>query len=73
MQLLKLFCLVSNKGAILKGKNVFPMGAKVVKVTKVVIFERYCLFVFEVLQPSQPNGVILSTVSLPNHTFNGQA
>ena len=27
----------------------------------------------EVLQPSQPNGVISSVVSLPNHTFTGQA
>ena len=27
----------------------------------------------EVLQPSQPNGVMLSAVSLPNHTFTGQA
>ena len=26
----------------------------------------------EVLRPSQPNGVMLSTVSLPNHTFTGQ-
>ena len=26
----------------------------------------------EVLQPSQPNVVMLSTVSLPNHTFTGQ-
>ena len=26
-----------------------------------------------VLQPSQPNGVMLNTVSLPNHTFIGQA
>ena len=26
-----------------------------------------------VLQPSQPNGIILSEVSLPNHTFTGQA
>ena len=32
-----------------------------------------CLFVFEVLRPSQPNGVMSSTVSLPNHTFTGQA
>ena len=33
-----------------------------------------CLFVgVEVLQPSQPNGVMSSTVSLPNHTFTGQA
>ena len=27
----------------------------------------------EVLWPSQPNGVMSSTVSLPNHTFTGQA
>ena len=27
----------------------------------------------EVLRPSQPNGVMSSTVSLPNHMFTGQA
>ena len=27
----------------------------------------------EVLQPSQPNGVMSSAVSLPNHKFSGQA
>ena len=27
----------------------------------------------EVLWPSQPNGVMLNMVSLPNHTFIGQA
>ena len=33
-----------------------------------------CLFVcVEVLWPSQPNGVMSSAVSLPNHTFTGQA
>ena len=33
-----------------------------------------CSFVcFEVLRPSQPNGVMSSAVSLPNHTFTGQA
>ena len=26
-----------------------------------------------VLRPSQPNGVMSSVVSLPNHTFTGQA
>ena len=26
----------------------------------------------EVLQPRQPNGVMPSPVSLPNHTFTGQ-
>ena len=33
-----------------------------------------CLFVcVKVLWPSQPNGVMSSMVSLPNHTFTGQA
>ena len=33
-----------------------------------------CLFVcVEVLRPSQPNGVMSSAVSLPSHTFTGQA
>ena len=27
----------------------------------------------EVLRPNQPNGVMSSAVSLPNHTFTGQA
>ena len=27
----------------------------------------------EVLRPSQPNGVMSRVVSLPNHTFTGQA
>ena len=27
----------------------------------------------EVLRPSQPNGVMSSAVSLPNHTFTGKA
>ena len=34
----------------------------------------FTLFVcVEVLRPSQPNGVTSSAVSLPNHTFTGQA
>ena len=32
-----------------------------------------CLCCVEVLQPSKPDGVMLSAVSLPNHTFAGQA
>ena len=36
--------------------------------------KQICLFVcVEVLRPSQPNGVMSSAVSLPNHTFTGQA
>ena len=33
----------------------------------------WSFFCVEVLRPSQPNGVISSAVSLPNHTFTGQA
>ena len=46
-------------------------------VLSVFLFTNSCkrfLFVcFEVLRPSQPNGVMSSAVSLPNHTFTGQA
>ena len=36
-------------------------------------FHSLDLFVcVEVLRPSQPNGVMSSMVSLPNHTFTGQ-
>ena len=42
-----------------------------------VLYMKLCnlnLFVcVEVLRPSQPNGVMSRTVSLPNHTFTGQA
>ena len=31
------------------------------------------LFCVEILWPSQPNGVMLSAVSLSNDTFTGQA
>ena len=38
------------------------------------IMNLFCLFVcVEVLRPSQPNGVMSNVVSLPNHTFTGQA
>ena len=35
--------------------------------------EKGRIFCVEVLRPSQPNGVMSSAVSLPNHTFTGQA
>ena len=39
-----------------------------------LVYTPVCLFVcVEVLQPSQPNGVMSSAVSLPNHTLTGQA
>ena len=42
--------------------------------TNCVCFHKEVDFVcVEVLRPSQPNGVMSSAVSLPNHTFTGQA
>ena len=37
------------------------------------LIEFVCFVCVEVLRPSQPNGVMSSAVSLPNHTFTGQA
>ena len=37
------------------------------------LFFFFFFFCVEVLRPSQPNGVMSSAVSLPNHTFTGQA
>ena len=39
----------------------------------VVIIALMVFVCVEVLRPSQPNGVMSSAVSLPNHTFTGQA
>ena len=38
-----------------------------------LLLNMICFVCVEVLWPSQPNGVMLSAVSLPNHTFTGQA
>ena len=35
--------------------------------------QKWVFVCVEVLRPSQPNGVMSSAVSLPNHTFTGQA
>ena len=40
------------------------------KMQRKVFFRTDCV---EVLRPSKPNGVMSSAVSLPNHTFTGQA
>ena len=42
----------------------------------ILIYKEPLYFQFvcvEVLRPSQPNGVMSSAVSLPNHTYTGQA
>ena len=46
------------------------------RLKKVPYLEPWWVVLFvcvEVLWPSQPNGVISSVISLPNHTFTGQA
>ena len=43
------------------------------KVIVHVIITDQCIVCVEVLRPSQPNRVMSSAVSLPNHTFTGQA
>ena len=47
-------------------QHVKPIGAGL---KLIVSFKFVCI---EVLRPSQPNGVMSSMVSLPNHTFTGQ-
>ena len=42
-------------------------------VNKITLNELVKFVCVEVLRPSQPNGVMSSAVSLPNHTFTGQA
>ena len=50
---------------------------KFIKISNMVVdLRRFPYFInvcVEVLRPSQPNGVMSSAVSLPNHTFTGQA
>ena len=58
--MVKVFCII---GPLEAERNVFKKYDK-------------CFWVFfcvEVLWSSQPNGVMSSAVSLPNHTFTGQA
>ena len=53
---------------IFRSKKVFMLSLVLIR----TICEQEFVCV-EVLRPSQPNGVMLSAVSLPNHTFTGQA
>ena len=56
--------------------TIYHLAEKKVKKNKILyssITNRGLFVCVEVLWPSQPNGVMSSTVSLPNHTFTGQA
>ena len=65
--------LFSRKNIISLSSNEFAHSTVSVKQSFSTpnIFVLLCLS--EVLQPSQSNGVMSSAVSLPNHTFTGQA
>ena len=57
------------------GKEIFPPRDLIFNAFNLtpldkVFWEFVCV---AVLRPSQPNGVMSSAVSLPNHTFTGQA
>ena len=43
-----------------------------VTIMDMILMEMSLLVCVEILRPSQPNGVMSSVVSLPNHTFTGQ-
>ena len=52
----------------------WPLGPNTCMYYMLISWSLTCLFVcVEVLRPSQPSGVMSSAVSLPNHTFTGQA
>ena len=53
-----------------KKRKILNVLHTVVEVFNCIVFLFVCV---EVLRPSQPNGVMSSAVSLPNHTFTGQA
>ena len=61
-----------------------PISLSTIKPLAQILAEIYCTLVYgmcdeclfvcvDVLRPSQPNRVMSSVVSLPNHTFTGQA
>ena len=56
-------------GEILENYQHFSDEKSVLSVA-MLVHVRFCV---EVLRPSQLNGVMSSAVSLPNHTFTGQA
>ena len=62
------YIFVRNMGPVVQSIASLTL---VVKMLTVLVF--VCFVCVEVLRPSQPNGVMSSVVSLPNHTFTGQA
>ena len=64
---------VLDLAILMMSANIGGCKANIEK-TKNIWFKVHTVFVcVQVLQPSQPNGVMSSMVSLPNYTFTGQA
>ena len=60
--------VIRENMVILQVRVIYLKGESMAESPKIV-----CFVCVEVLRPSQPNGVMSSAVSLPNHTFTGQA
>ena len=74
--LCKFACFLSSMDFLLKltfSKKSFRNTIRVSNSLDPHQARRVAFVCVEVLRPSQPNGVMLSAVSLPNHTFTGQA
>ena len=67
VELLIRYCISLAADLVL---HCFFKAIPILRVNIVFVFGLFCV---EVLWPSQPNGVMSSAVSLPNHTFTGQA
>ena len=59
---------------IILDANICGIHSKRVNILYILLYMSHNVFVcVEVLRPSQPNRVMSSAVSLPNHMFTGQA
>ena len=55
-------------------KRLFSLRNSIVVIlSSPLVLDENVFVCVEVLRPSQPNGVMSSAVSLPSHTFTGQA
>ena len=71
---LLLWSLWANFAQISYGASLGWKNERLLKWSQLVDQDgRHAFVCFEVLPPSQPNGVMSSAVSLPKHRFTGQA
>ena len=62
--------IFSHVAAQIKDNHIHSQYSDTITLYIIFVLKFVCV---EVLRPSQPNGVMSSMVSLPNHTFTGQA